>query len=74
MGDPYRILNVDSSCSEEELKTAYRNLLKEYSADLNAPSPQNELAQQKINELNDAYDEIMNIRRGGGASRSSSLL
>lgn len=72
MGDPYRILNVDSSCSDEELKTAYRNLLKEYSADLNAPSPQNEFAQQKINELNDAYDEIMNIRRGGGASSRGS--
>ncbi len=71
--DPYRVLNVDSSCSDEELKNAYRNLLKQYSADLNAPSPQNEFAQQKINELNDAYDAIMNIRRGNGASRGSSF-
>lgn len=71
MGDPYRILNVDSSCSDQELKEAYRNLLKEYSAQLNLPSPQNEVAQQKIDELNDAYDEIMNMRRGYGSSASN---
>lgn len=71
MGDPYRILNVDRSCSDEQLKTAYRNLLMQYSEDLNAPSPQKEVAQQKIDELNNAYDEIMNIRRGNGGGGST---
>ncbi len=73
MGDPYRILNIDSSCSDEELKQAYRNLLKQYSTDLSAPSPQCEVAQQKIDELNDAYDAIMNMRRGSGNRGTSTF-
>ena len=73
MRDPYRILNIDSSCSDEQLKNAYRDLLKQYSADLNAPSPQCDFAQQKIDELNDAYDEIMNMRRGSGNRANSTF-
>ena len=62
--DPYRVLNVDSQCSDEQLKAAYRKLLQEYTAAL-ADDPS---AQSKIDELNSAYDEIMNRRRGDGGS------
>ena len=73
MGDPYKMLNIDSSASDSEIKEAYRNLLKQYSADLNASSPQREFAQQKIDELNNAYDEIMNMRRGNAYENSSTF-
>ena len=67
MGDPYRILNVDSSCSEEELKTAYRNLLKEYSADLNAEeliSTSEKLADSSVS--NSSFLVAYGMGDGGG--------
>ena len=50
--DPYRVLNVDSQCSDEQLKAAYRKLLQEYTAAL-ADDPS---AQAKIDELYSSDD------------------
>lgn len=55
--DPYEVLGVPKTASEDEIKTAYRRLAKKYHPDLNPGDP---VAAQKMNEVNQAYDQIKN--------------
>ena len=57
MNDPYKVLGVSPSASDEEIKTAYRNLAKKYHPDLN---PGDKYAAERMNEINAAYDQIKN--------------
>lgn len=67
MTDPYSILGVDKNASDEDIKKAYRELARKYHPDNYADNPLSDLAAEKMKEINDAYDAIMNSRRGGGA-------
>lgn len=64
MKDPYSVLGVSPSASDAEIKKAYRQLAKKYHPDNYADSAMAELAQEKMQEINEAYDSIMNQRRG----------
>ncbi|WP_068318265.1 DnaJ C-terminal domain-containing protein [Polycladidibacter hongkongensis] len=55
MKDPYRILGVDKSASEADIKKAFRRLAKQYHPDQNADNPQ---AQAKFAEVNQAYEVL----------------
>jgi len=54
--DYYRILGVDKSANEKDIKKAFRRLAKEYHPDAN-PNPS---AEAKFKEINEAYETLSN--------------
>jgi curved DNA-binding protein CbpA len=69
--DPYEVLGVSASASEEQVKKAYRDKAVKYSTDEYARSPLKDVADQKMRELDSAYDQIMTQRRIGAATGAS---
>ncbi len=68
MNDPYSVLGVSKSATDEQIKSAYRELARKYHPDNYVDNPLSDLASEKMKEINDAYDAIMNERRGGSSS------
>lgn len=71
MNDPYKVLNVSPNATDDQIKDAYRELAKKYHPDNYAASPLSDLALEKMQEVNQAYDAIMDMRRGKGAYTGS---
>lgn len=70
--NPYSVLGVSPNASDEEIKTAYRNLARKYHPDKYADSDLKEIADEKMKEVNAAYEEIQRMRSGSRSSGSSS--
>ena len=65
MKDPYEVLGVPKTATQEEIKTAYRKLAKQYHPDRYIGNPLADLAAEKFKEINEAYDTLT-----GGAENS----
>ena len=65
MKDPYSVLGVSQSASDEEVKKAYRELARKYHPDNYQNNPLADLAEEKMKEINEAYDTITKQRSGG---------
>lgn len=70
MNDPYTVLGVNASASDEEIKRAYRELVKKYHPDNYNNNPLADLAEAKMKEINEAYDAIVKMRTQGGYQAS----
>ena len=64
--NPYEVLGVPEGASEEEIKRAYKELVKKYHPDKYQDNPLSDLAEEKLQEINEAYDMLMK-GRGSGA-------
>ena len=67
MNDPYSILGVSPNASDEEIKKAYRELARKYHPDNYQDNPLADLAEEKMKEINEAYEQITRQREGGYA-------
>lgn len=65
MKNPYEILGVSKNATDDEIKKAYRELARKYHPDNYGDNPLSDLAEEKMQEINEAYDAIMNSRKGG---------
>ena len=70
MRDPYEVLGVSPGASEEEIKRAYRELARKYHPDNYHDNPLADLAQEKMKEINEAYDAL--TKHGGTSSYGGS--
>ncbi len=65
MYDPYKVLGIDRTATEEEVKKAYRGLSRRYHPDANVNNPNKDKAEEKFKEIQQAYQQIMNERERG---------
>ena len=72
MSDPYSVLGVSPNASDEEIKKAYRELARKYHPDNYQNNPLADLAEEKMKEVNEAYDAINKMRSGGSHSGGGS--
>jgi len=57
--NPYEVLGIREGASEDEIKKAYRELVKKYHPDQYQDNPLSRLAEEKLREINEAYDYLM---------------
>ena len=65
MNDPYQVLGIQPNATDDEVKAAYREMARKYHPDNYANNPLSELAQEKMQEINEAYDTIIRMRKQG---------
>ncbi len=71
MNDPYSILGVARDATDEQVKAAYKAQARKYHPDNYADNPLSDLAAEKMKEINEAYDAIMDERRSKSKGNSS---
>jgi len=71
MNDPYSILGVAKDATDEQIKNAYRELARKYHPDNFDDNPLKDLAQEKMAEINAAYDQILEERKNSSRTGSS---
>ena len=70
MTDPYKVLGVAPTATDDEIKKAYRDLARKYHPDKYRDSDLADLASEKMKEVNAAYEEIQTMRKNGGAGNN----
>lgn len=68
--NPYEVLGIKENAGEEEIKRAYRELVKKYHPDQYRDNPLAKLAEEKLREVNEAYESLMK-QSYGKTGRSS---
>lgn len=72
MTDPYQVLGISRSASDEEIKKAYRTLSRKYHPDANVNNPNKDQAEERFKQVQQAYDMIMKEKQQGTSGSYSS--
>ncbi|HEY5465997.1 MAG TPA: J domain-containing protein [Clostridia bacterium] len=64
--DPYETLGVRRGASQEQIKKAYRDMVKKYHPDKYKDHPLEDLAKEKMQEINEAYELLTRGDGNGG--------
>lgn len=59
MRDPYEVLGLRKGASKDDIKSAYKKLAKQYHPDQFDDNPLRDLAEERMREVNEAYDYLM---------------
>lgn len=65
MKDPYEVLGVGRNAPMDDIKKAYKDLAKKYHPDNYVGNELADLAQEKMKEINEAYDTVVKEHEGG---------
>ena len=68
MENPYKVLGVSPNADDEEIKRAYHELARKYHPDRYTNSDLADLANEKMQEVNAAYEEIQRERSARSAA------
>ena len=71
MRDPYQVLGIPSTATDEDVKKAYRNLARKYHPANYHDNPLEDLAQEKMKEINEAYETIRTQRKAAQSGGQS---
>jgi curved DNA-binding protein CbpA len=66
--NPYKVLGVSENATQEEIRTAYLELVKKYHPDKYTDNPLKELAGEKLKEINQAYETLSKKQSSSGPS------
>ena len=69
--NPYEVLGVSETATDEQVRSAYIKLVKKYHPDRYQDSDLKDLANDKLKQVNEAYDTITNMRKNGSASQNT---
>ena len=69
--NPYKILRIDTTATDDEVKKAYRKLSRIYHPDANINNPNTAQAEEKFKEIQEAYNQIVNEREHGSSYYNS---
>ncbi|MDD3140972.1 MAG: J domain-containing protein [Lachnospiraceae bacterium] len=73
MLNPYKVLKIDTTATDDEVKKAYRKLSRIYHPDANINNPNTAQAEEKFKEIQEAYNQIINEREHGSSYYSSNF-
>ena len=68
MKNYYEILGIKPGASKDEIRSAYKTLVKKYHPDQYANNPLSDLASEKLKEINEAYDALTKNSASSGNS------
>jgi molecular chaperone DnaJ len=65
MNNPYEVLGIKEGASKEEIRAAYKAQVKKYHPDKHQDNPLYDLAEEKLQEINEAYEYLMKNEGAG---------
>ena len=71
MRSPYEVLGIREGAGVEEIKSAYKDLVRKYHPDQYRNNPLSDLAEEKLKEINQAYEMLLKKHAEGSRSNGN---